>query len=79
MIFGGHCAKKEQTFLPGNTGAWLRGGGLLARLHTVVQAAMEAQAPLGYEDETGFHFQDEDKSHSLQSGHWNGSLEASLL
>lgn len=55
MIAGSHCAKKGQAFLPENVAScsvWAR---LMARLRTSTQAAIATHAPLGYEDETGFH------------------------
>jgi hypothetical protein len=71
MTFGTHCAKKEQVFLPGNAGAWSREGGLMARL----QAAIETLVPLGYEDETGFHFQEDSQARAFRSKHRNGTWE----
>ena len=56
MIPVSHCAKNEQVFLPGNAVAGLRWHGLRARLHGAIQSAITAHLPLGYEDETGFHF-----------------------
>jgi hypothetical protein len=48
-------ATKEQTFLPEDlfAGAWWRW--TVAR----TQAVIEAKAPMGYEDETGFHIVNE--------------------
>jgi hypothetical protein len=56
MIPVSHCAKNGQVFLPGNPAAGFRWHGLRARLHGAIQAAIAAHLPLGYEDETGFHF-----------------------
>jgi len=56
MIIGSHYGKEGQAFLPGNAAAWLRGCGLMARLHRAIQAGIEILAPMGYQDETGFHF-----------------------
>jgi len=55
MYASSHCAKKGQSFLPGNVTAskWDR---LKAMLHTASKSASVTCAPLGYEDETGFHF-----------------------
>jgi len=75
MIIGSHCAKNEQVFLPGNAGAWLPEDGLIARLGAGIQAAIEAHAPVGYEDETGFHFQDEDLARAFRSKHLSDTWE----
>jgi hypothetical protein len=56
MIIGIHIAKKGQLFLPGNAAAWSRCCELMAGLRRAIQAAVQTHAPLGYENETGFHF-----------------------
>jgi hypothetical protein len=56
MIIGIHIAKKGQPFLPGNAAAWSRWCELMARLRRAIEAAVQTHAPLGYQNETGFHF-----------------------
>jgi hypothetical protein len=51
-----HHAKKEHLLLSENPAASFWQGGFMARLNRAIQAAIETSAPLGYEDETGFHF-----------------------
>ena len=70
MIIAIHHAKKGQPLLSGNPAGWFWLGELAARLHRAIQAAIEAYAPLGYEDETGFHFGVESPE-SLSSDHWD--------
>lgn len=75
MFSASHYAKKEQAFLPGNAGAWFREDGLMARLRSAIHAAIETHVPLGYEDETGFHFQDDNQARAFRSKHLNGTWE----
>jgi len=56
MIAGSHCAKRGRAFLPGNAASCSVWDRLMARLRTATRAAVATYAPLGYEDETGFHF-----------------------
>jgi hypothetical protein len=56
MTVGNPCAKEGQAFLPEDAAAWFRWRRLKARLRQAIQTAIEAHAPLGYEDEAGFHF-----------------------
>ncbi len=70
-MIGSHTTKKGQGFLLGNGVARRRWNRLAARL----RAAIEAEAPLGYEDETGFHFQDENRSRSFRYNKANGAWE----
>jgi len=51
MTAGSHCAKAKQPFRFGRVAAGIRRAGFTARL----RAAPAALAPVGYEDETGFH------------------------
>jgi len=51
-------ARNGRSFPPGAFVAESRWRRFAARL----QAALEARAPLGYEDETGFHLQEENAS-----------------
>jgi hypothetical protein len=48
---------------------------MMARLQAAIHAAIETHAPLGYEDETGFHFQDEDRARAFRSKHLSGAWE----
>ena len=75
MTIGSHSAKKEQGFLLRSVAGRFRWNRLAARL----QAVIEAEAPLGYEDETGFHFQDENRSRSFRYNHANDAWEALQL
>ena len=47
----------------------------MARLRAAIHAAIETHVPLGYEDETGFHFQDENQARAFRSKHLNGTWE----
>jgi hypothetical protein len=71
MTFGSHSTKREQSFLLGNVVARPRWSRLAARL----RAAIEAKAPLGYEDETGFHLEDENRRGSFRYSHANDAWE----
>jgi hypothetical protein len=76
MIVGSPYAKKEHVFLAGDAGARPHWRGISARLRSATQAALADQAPLGYEDETGFHFQDEDQARAFLCKH---SKQKSLI
>lgn len=52
MIADTHFEKEAQHFLPRNVIARFRPGGIKAWLH----AKAAQHAPVGYEDETGFHY-----------------------
>jgi hypothetical protein len=56
MNAGSHCADRGQAFLPENIVSWSRWDRLKARLHEAARTAIATCAPLGYEDEAGFHF-----------------------
>ena len=51
MAAGGHRVRKCRILLPRNSVTPSRGKGIIATL----RAAIAAQVPVGYEDETGFH------------------------
>ena len=53
MITENHHAREKRTFLFGNVLAWIRRNELKTKLHS----AFAAHVPVGYEDETGFHFE----------------------
>jgi hypothetical protein len=53
MITESHHAREKQTFLFGGVIAWIRRNELKAKLHS----AFATHVPVGYEDETGFHFE----------------------
>jgi hypothetical protein len=69
MIVGSPYAKKEHVFLAGDAAGRFRWRGLSARLRGAMQAVVADHAPLGCEDETGFHFQDEDQARAFLSKH----------
>jgi hypothetical protein len=56
MNVGTRCADSGQAFLPEKAAAGSRLDRLKAKLHTAAHSVIERQLPMGYEDETGFHF-----------------------
>ncbi len=56
MNAGSHFADRGQAFLPENVVPWSRWHRLKAMLHVAARTAIATCAPLGYEDEAGFHF-----------------------
>jgi hypothetical protein len=71
MTIGSHSTRREQGFLLGDVVARPRWNRLVARL----QAVIEAEAPLGYEDETGFHFGEEERGGFFRLNHVNEAWE----